>query len=48
MTYEQFLDQLSKSPNATACAMAERRAAEFQKSVREVCSDFRARFGVYL
>lgn len=48
MKYEEFLDAVSKAPNATACAMVERRAAEFSKTVREVCSDFKAKFGVYL
>ncbi len=48
MTYEDFLIALSRAPQATACSMAERRAAEFGKSTREVCADFRAKFGVYL
>lgn len=46
--YEEFLNALSKAPNATACAMLERRAGEFGKSVREVCADFAKKFGVWL
>ena len=46
--YKKFLDDLSRAPNATACAMLDRRAGEFGKSVREVCADFRTEFGVWL
>ena len=43
--YEAFLNDLNRAPHATACAMLERRAGEFGKSVREVCADFKAMFG---
>ena len=34
--------------NAVACGMCERRAHEFGKTVREVCADFKAKYGGYL
>lgn len=48
MDYEAFLNTLSRAPHATACAMLERRAVEFGKSVRDVSADFKAKFGVWL
>lgn len=46
--YELFLDALYRAPNAVACGMCERRAHEFGKTVREVCADFKAKYGGYL
>lgn len=46
--YENFLEALNRAPHATACAMLERRAGEFGKTVRDVCADFKAKFGVWL
>ena len=46
--YEEFLNTLNRAPHATACAMLERRAGEFGKSMREVCADFKAKFGGWL
>ena len=48
MEYEDFLTSLSRKPSATACYAAEINAHKFGKSVREVCADFKAKFGVYL
>ena len=46
--YELFLDALYRAPNAVACGMCERRAHEFGKTVREVCADFKTKYGGYL
>ena len=46
--YDAFLDALYRAPNAVACGVCERRAHEFGKTVREVCADFKARYGGYL
>ena len=46
--YDAFLDALYRAPNAVACGMCERRAHEFGKTVREVCADFKAKYGGYL
>ena len=37
-----------KTSPAVACGMCERRAHEFGKTVREVCADFKAKYGGHL